>query len=370
MRLTISATAGTARRRLLGALLAASLLAGACGRTQAQSDGGAQPAVAVKLTAVEPTTVQDTTEYVATLRSRRSVTLRPQIDGQIRRIVVRSGDAVRAGDLIMQIDPTKQTATLRSQEAARLARQADLTYARQQYERMQALFAEGVVSRQQLDQARSTLEAAQAQVDSLEAQVREQQVQLRYYRIAAPADGVVGDIPVREGDYVTPQTVLTTIDRNDRLEVYVSVPVERAAGLQLGMPVLIVDRAGATLATSRISFISPQVNDETQSVLVKALVENPGGRLRAEQFIRARIVWGTFQAPVVPTIAVTRLNGQPFIFVAEGRDGSLVARQRAVQLGEIFGNDYVVRKGLEPGERVVTSGMQKLRDGTPITPES
>jgi RND family efflux transporter MFP subunit len=354
----------------LAAILVASALAAACGQTEAASGSAAPPAVPVKLADVEPTTVQDASEYVATLRSRRSITLRPQTDGQIRQIFVRSGDVVKAGAVIMQIDPSRQAASLRSQEATRVARQADLSYARQQYDRMAALFKDGIVARQQLDQARSTLDGAQAQVDALEAQVREQAVQLRYYRITAPADGQVGDIPVREGDYVTPQTTLTTVDRNERLEAYVSVPIERAAGLKLGMPVQIVDRAGATLATSRLFFISPQVNDETQSVLVKAIVDNPGGRLRAEEFVRARVVWGSFEAPVVPVPAVTRLNGQPFLFVAEERDGALVARQRPVQLGPIFGNGYVVRKGIAPGERVVVSGIQKLRDGAPVTPAS
>jgi RND family efflux transporter MFP subunit len=355
--------------RHLGAILVTSALAAACGRTEAASVS-APPAVQVRLAEVEATTVLDTSEYVATLRSRRSITLQPQTDGQIRRIFVRSGDLVKAGAVIMQIDPSQQEASLRSQEATRVARQADLSYARQQHERMAALFEEGVVSRSQLDQARSAHDAARAQADALEAQVNEQTVRLRYYRITAPADGQVGDIPVREGDYVTPQTTLTTIDRNERLEAYVSVPVERAAGLRLGIPVLIVDRSGATLATSRVFFISPQVDDETQSLLVKATVDNPGGRLRAEEFVRARVVWSTYEAPVVPTTAVTRLNGLPFIFVAEGREGALVARQRPVQLGAIFRNDYVVRKGIEPGERVVVSGAQKLRDGAPVAPAS
>jgi RND family efflux transporter MFP subunit len=364
------ATTGTTRLLLLATLLLGSALAAGCDQTQAASSGSTPPAVPVKLVRVEATEVLDTSEYVATLRSRRSITLQPQTDGQIRRIFVRSGDAVRAGDVIMQIDPSRQEASLRSQEATRVARQAELAYARQQHDRMAALFEDGIVSRQQVDQARSTLDAAQAQFDALEAQVREQAVQLRYYRITAPAEGVVGDIPVRQGDYVTPQTRLTTIDRNERLEAYVSVPIERAADLRLGMPMLVVDRAGATLATSRVFFVSPQVDDETQSVLVKALVDNPRGSLRAEQFARARLVWSTYEAPVVPTIAVTRLNGQPFIFVAEERDGTLVARQRPVRLGRISRNDYVVRKGIEPGERVVVSGIQKLRDGAPVTPDS
>lgn len=365
----IAARTGTTRL-LLGILLLSSALAAGCGQTQAATSGGPPPAVAVKLAQVEPTQVQETSEYVASLKSRRSITLQPQTDGQIRRIFVRSGDVVKAGDAIMQIDPSRQEATLRSQEATRIARQADLSYAHQQYERFAALFNEGIVSGQQVDQARATLDAAQAQFDALEAQVREQTVQLRYYRITAPADGEVGDIPVRQGDYVTPQTVLTTIDRNEQLEVYVSVPTERAADLQLGMPLLLVDRTGATLATSRVFFVSPQVDDQTQSVLVKALVDNPRGRLRAEQFTRARIIWSTYEAPVVPTTAVTRLNGQPFVFVAEEQDGTLVARQRPIQLGKVFKSDYVVQKGIEPGDRVVVSGMQKLRDGAPMTPDS
>ncbi|HEY8369621.1 MAG TPA: efflux RND transporter periplasmic adaptor subunit, partial [Thermodesulfobacteriota bacterium] len=219
------------------------------------------------------------------------------------------------------------------------------------------------------DQARSTLDATKADVDALEARVREQAVQLRYFGVTAPSDGIIGDIPVRVGDYVTTSTVLTTLDQNQALEVNVSVPVERAPELAIGMPVLLVDREGKTIATARIGFISPQVNDATQSVLVKTIVENTTGDLRTEQFVRARIVWQTRKGPVVPAAAVTRLNGQPFAFVAEEDGGALVARQRPIEVGTIIGNDYVVLEGIEPGDRVVVSGIQKLRDGAPLAPE-
>lgn len=355
-------------------MLAAVLLAlplAACQRDQAQATGAQAPrGVPVKLATVQETDIQDWTEYVATLKSRRSVTLRPQVDGQIQRIVVRPGARVKAGDPVMQLDASKQAATLRSQEAALVSRRATLEFNRQQHERFSQLFKEGIVSRQQLDQARSTLDATQADVEALEADVREQEVQLRYFRITAPTDGIIGDIPVRQGDYVTTSTVLTTLDQNLALEVNVSVPIERARELKLGMPVLIVDREGKTIATSRITFVSPQVNEGTQSVLVKTTVENATGDLRTEQFVRARIVWETRKGPVVPTAAVTRLNGQPFAFVAEEDKGGLLARQRPIEVGHIVGNDYVVLKGIEPGDRVVVSGIQKLADGTPLAPES
>ena len=354
---------------LCAALLLTTFLA-ACQREPVQATGAGTPAgVPVRLATVQETDIQDWTEYVATLKSRRSVALRPQVDGRIERILVQPGAQVKAGDPVLQLDASKQQAALRAEQAALVSRRATLEFDRQQYERLSRLYKEGVVSRQQLDQARSTLDATKADVDALEARVREQAVQLRYFGVTAPSDGIIGDIPVRVGDYVTTSTVLTTLDQNQALEVNVSVPVERAPELAIGMPVLLVDREGKTIATARIGFISPQVNDATQSVLVKTIVENTTGDLRTEQFVRARIVWQTRKGPVVPAAAVTRLNGQPFAFVAEEDGGALVARQRPIEVGTIIGNDYVVLEGIEPGDRVVVSGIQKLRDGAPLAPE-
>jgi RND family efflux transporter MFP subunit len=153
------------------------------------------------------------------------------------------------------------------------------------------------------------------------------------------------------------------------MEAYVSVPVERAPQLQLGMPVRIVDSTGSVIGESRITFISPQVDDQTQTVLVKAGIANTG-TLRPAQFIRARVVWGTQRTPTVPVLSVSRISGQYFAFVAEAEKDSLVARQRPVKVGEIVGNDYVVREGIKEGDRVIVSGTQFLRDGVPVSPQS
>ncbi len=356
-------------RLLLCSVLALWGLASACDRAPAPAAERAPRGVPVKIAEVRSAEIQETSEYVATLRSRRTVTVLPQVSGRLKEIFVRSGDAVRAGQPLMQIDPAEQEAAVRSQEASRLSRQAALQYAREQYERMKTLFAQGIVSRQQLDQAKSDLDARQAEVDALEAQVRQARVLLQYFRVTAPVDGIVGDIPVREGDYVTTSTTLTSVGQNRTLEVYISVPIERAAALRLGMPVLLVDGAGKVIAGSRVTFIAPQVDDATQSVLVKAVIDNPDGNLRTEQFVRARVVWGARTGPVIPALAVVRVGGQTFAFVVEGRDGSLVARQRPIRVGELVGNDYVVLDGLKPGERIVVSGIQRLADGAPVIPE-
>jgi RND family efflux transporter MFP subunit len=167
---------------------------------------------------------------------------------------------------------------------------------------------------------------------------------------------------------VSSQTELTTIEQNDTLEVYVNVPVERSADLRSGLPIRVVSSDGSeTLAVTTINFISPSV-DEGQSILVKGAVRNPDGALRSSQFVRARILWKTAEGLVVPVTAVARISGQYFVFVAEGADGKLVARQRGIRVGPIVGDAYPVLEGLKPGDRVVVSGGQKLVDGAPIAP--
>jgi RND family efflux transporter MFP subunit len=328
------------------------------------------PAMPVKIEVARSVAVDDSSEYVATLKSRGSAAIMPQVEGHITRIFVRSGARVAAGEPLMQIDPAKQQATVNSQEDTRAAKQAALQYAKQQYARVQGLKSSGVISQQELDQAKSALDAAEADLRSVEAQVREQQAQLRYYRVTAPAAGIVGDIPVRVGDRVTVGTLLTTVDSPGIMEAYLSVPVERAAQLQPGLPVRLLDSTGNVLAESHVAFISPQVDDQTQTVLVKAGIANPTGALRPAQFIRARLVWGTRDGPVVPVLAVSRISGQYFAFVAEQEKDGLVARQRPVKVGEIVGNDYVVLEGIKEGDRVIVSGTQFLRDGVPVSPQT
>ena len=110
------------------------------------------------------------------------------------------------------------------------------------------------------------------------------------------------------------------------------------------------------------------MDDQTQTVLVKGQVRNPDASLRASQFVRARIIWKTVDGLLIPVTAIARINGQFFAFVAEDAGGKLVAHQRALKVGPIVGDDYVVLSGIKAGERVVVSGVQKLTDGVPIAP--
>ena len=112
--------------------------------------------------------------------------------------------------------------------------------------------------------------------------------------------------------------------------------------------------------------MAPRVDDATQTVLAKSLLRNVPAGTRVQQFVKARIVWRNEPALTVPVVSVLRIGGQYFSYVAEPSGQGLVAKQRAVQLGEVIGNDYVVQGGLKPGERVIVSGVQKIGDGMPV----
>jgi RND family efflux transporter MFP subunit len=358
-----------ARAALLSTLSLAAM-ATSCGRESANTaQGQGPPSIPVKVQITQTVPVNDTTEYVATLRSRDSAVIMPQVEGQITEIYVHSGDHVAPGTPLMQIDPAHQQAAVKTQEDTLSAKRAELGWDQQQFDRINSLHESGVASKQDLDQAKATLDTAQAQLQALDAQVRQETVQLHYYKVTAPSTGIVGDVPVRVGDRVTTSTVLTTVDKPGSLEAYVYIPVERSAQIRMGLPVQIVDNAGNRVAQSRISFISPQVDNTTQSVLVKASIANSNDKLRTLQFIRARVVWGTHNGPVVPVLAVSRLAGQYFVFVAEEQNGKLVAHQKALQVGDMVGNDYVVREGIKAGDKVIVSGTQFLVDGAPVAPQ-
>jgi RND family efflux transporter MFP subunit len=362
----------TDRERLVPMVAAVFLLTASlgCGGNSAKgAQAQSPPPVPVKLEVAKNIPVNDTSEYVATLKSRDTAVIMPQVEGYITDISVHSGEHVTSGAALMQIDPSKQQATLRSQEDAHAAQVANVQWAQAQYDRTSKLYQGGVASRQEYDQAETALNAAKAQLRALEAQVHEQRVQLHYYKVVSPRTGIVGDVPVRVGDRVTTSTVLTTVDKPGSLEAYIYVPVEKAPDLRPNTPLQIVDGAGKVLAESRITFISPQVDNTTQTVLAKATITNNQDKLRNSQFIRARVVWATNHKPTVPVISVSRIGGQYFVFVAENQNGKLVAHQKAIEVGEIVGNDYVVQRGIEPGDKVIVSGTQFLTDGAPVAPQ-
>jgi RND family efflux transporter MFP subunit len=339
-----------------------------CAKTEAKSPA-AQP-LPVKVETVDLSPVPRTDEYVATIKSRRSASIQPQVDGTLTKILVKSGDHVRTGQVLMTIDPLKQQATLDQQRSTEAQKMATFDYNKTEVERQRGLYEGGVTSKQNYDYAVQAYENSKADLEATKAAVATQERQLAYYNLTAPFNGIVGDVPVHVGDYVSQQTLLTTVDKNAELETYIYIPTERSADIRMGLPVQIVKSSGEPIEKTKIDFISQQVDNALQGVLVKAPVHAPIDRFRNSQLVKARVVWSTAPAPTVPVLAVTRIGGQSFVYVATVGDKGTVAKQRAVTLGDTIGNDYAVISGLNAGDKVIVSGIQFLIDGVPVRPIS
>ena len=386
------------------------------GRGEDAPATAAPPATVVTTEPVESAPVKVSSEFVGALEAQERVILRPEVAGRITQILVEDGDRVSAGTPIVQINPDRSQAVVSGAiadidvaRAARNTAQAELLAAQAdrdsaiaeknlqetEYVRTQTLVDEGALAQQSLDQVVRNRDAAIAQVNAAERRIQAAQANLEEsaavlqraesdaavatddlsdFRVVAPIDGVVGDFPIKLGDYVDIGELLTTLTRNDTMDLRLSIPVERSGELRQGLPVELRTEVGTDpLVVGSISFVSERVENGAQSILAKATFPNPGGVLRDEQFVRATVIWEEEPGLLVPTTAISRVGGQSFVFVmepAEGEGDGYVAAQRPIQLGIIDGNRYEVTSGLDPEDTIVTEGILRLFDGAPITVEA
>ncbi|BBD68971.1 RND family efflux transporter MFP subunit [Nostoc commune NIES-4072] len=383
----------------------------------APSTTNAQPqGVRVKISTVQSGIIEESSDFIASLKSQRSVTLQPRIQGQVTQIFVKPGDPVVQGAAILQVDPTSQAsangsnavpqgflvqlenarATLKSLEAQRPSYVANVQFYQQNYEKFVTLAQEGAVSRQTRNQFGDRLANAKANLDVIDSRIQaqranilqaektlqqaninipNQQGNLQSDKITAPFSGTVGKIAVKVGAKVNTSTQLVNIAQNRPLEVNISVPLQQGPQLRKGMPVEVMNTQGQKLGRSRVFFIAPTASNETQGILIKALFDNPNGQLHADQLVRARVFWNQRPGILIPTTAMTRIGGDTFVYVVETETSpqgvsQQVARQKRVKLGEIKDNNYQVIEGLQPEDKVIISGLLNLRDGVAIVPET
>ncbi len=355
----------------MGGLFLLALAIAGCTKKPTAPAGPAMRAMPVQTVAVTAQPVAESSVYMATIKSRRSTVVSPQVSGVLTAILVHSGNHVKAGQPLMKIDSRQQQAYVASLLAAEREDKALYDYNVIELARQKKLFEAGIISRQAYQQEQQTYASSKASYEAAVESRNTQQQLLDYYTVRAPYAGIVGDIPVHVGDYVSTgssPTLLTTVDENRDLEAYIYVPTVRAAQLRRGLEVDLLDNTGKMLETTNIDFISPQVDSTLQGILVKAPVRPSTPMLRNDEMIEARVVWGTRRLPVVPVLAVVRRSGQPFVYVLRKMDGHFIASETGVTLGQTVGNDYAITSGLSPGEHVIVSSTQFLVNGMPVMP--
>jgi RND family efflux transporter MFP subunit len=402
---------------LLSTVLMMTSIIGGCSQPESPQQT-TQAAIPVEWQKVEPGRVRDVSEFVGTLEASERVDVKPQIQGQVQQILVQPGERVKPGTPIMVLQPdqtapqlegsvvalgntrTTREAAVRQREVARaqlLTAQSDLELAQTNYNRSHYLLSQGAVgqfqfdqSKNNLDTARNRLTTAQEQlqvaevgiaeadgaIQAAQAQVNTNRVNVDFKQILSSMTGIIGDISVKVGDYVTTGQTVTTITQNQALDLRLSIPSGDSAKLRAGLPVELIDpNTKKKIATGSINFISPDVNSQAQSVLVKARFSNQNSQLKNGQFVQARVIWGQSPGILVPVTAVSRTGRQGFVYVittehAGTESAQSVVKQRPVVLGTIQGDQYEIVKGIQSGEEIAVSNILKLRNASPVQPQS
>jgi multidrug efflux pump subunit AcrA (membrane-fusion protein) len=381
-------------------------LCGCANQHNAEMEG-----IPVRTEKIQNQMVSQKTQLVGWMDSRKSVKLFPRVDGYVNKIYVTAGQKVMQGQLMIEIDPTRQQATvastrsevalaaadlekekgqLKSLVAQKYADKAKLDYETIQYARYYYLNQKNVVAQAMVDTADTSRKVAQANVESLNEQIgaqkdviasaqrrleatnsklKEQEAILYYYYIRAPFEGIVGDLPAKEGAYVEQKSNLTTVSQTKPLEINVDVPKVYSQELRNGLDLELVGTDGKVAAHCPIFYVSPIIDPNSQSVLVKATYQNNQGTFRPAQSIEVRIIFSRQLGLTVPTEALYFMVGKPFVFlVSTGKKGEVIAKQCPVSVTSVEENRALIASGLKPGDTVVVSGVQNLFDGAPIKP--
>jgi RND family efflux transporter MFP subunit len=360
---------GAAASLGLVTLLSAAGLLAACGPGEKAQPPRILP---VQTEQAAPALFTDNVDTVSTLESLEDVQLAAQASGRIERLLVRQGDPVAAGQLLLVLDQTQARA-----DVARLEAQVQTNLLN--YRRYEYLVRQGAASAFQRDEFRQQFISARQELIARRAD-------LAFRDLRAPISGIVGDVQVKQGDVIQAGAPFTRIIRNDRLVARVDVPAVYSARLRVGQPVILMDPAsGRPLAEAPVRSIDPGVVPGTQALLAKAEFDNPKGVLRNGLRTRTRLVLDARRQLSVPFAAVTQISGQSFVFEVgsladlEARPGradlaalrklpagTSFALQTPVQLGPLQRDRYPVLSGLPATATVITSNLIGLRHGSPV----
>lgn len=330
------------------------------GAARAGGGAGAGGPASVEVTRVKTARLQDDAQAVGSLRSRQSVTLKPETAGRVSRIAFADGARVRRGQLLVQLDDTLQRAEL-SQA------QAQLSIARANLKRNEELLAQNFVAARVVDESRATLQVAEAQVALADAR-------LQRMRITAPFDGTLGLRSINLGQYVKDGDDLVNLEDTSKLTVDFRLPERYQNQLAPGQNVQVqLDALPGKQYEARVLAVDPLLDANGRSISVRAeMPATQGDGLRPGMFARVLIVFSVNdRALVVPEEALVPQGGRQYVYVldeqGQGDARKRVSRRVEVELGVRRGADAQITKGLKEGDTVVVAGQQRLqRDGTVV----
>jgi membrane fusion protein (multidrug efflux system) len=362
---------------IAAAAIAATLVGSAC-RTAAPTS----PQPTVLVTAVIQRDIPIYSEWVGTTVGFVDAQIRARVQGYLLRQNYEDGHQVKTGQLLFQIDDRDYKAALDQALGALARQQATLRKNQLDLARYKPLAAEGAVSRQELDDATQATHESQAEVESAQAAVETARLNLGWTQVLSPIDGVAGIAPVQVGDLVTPSTVLTSVSQIDPIKV--SFPISEQEYLRAANQIKEHQQTGRAKDEPDLELIlgdgslykypghfydvNRQVDIQTGTIEVQGLFPNPDALLRPGQYAKVRAATQTRRhALLVPQRAVQETQGEYQVAVV-GADNTVA--MRTVKPGDRIGSLWIVNEGLNPGERVITEGLQKVKDGMEVVPQA
>lgn len=354
-----------------GAILALS----ACGNDQAQNAAAMQmPPPAVEVETLQTTTLELTDLLPARVSAFRSAEIRPQVNGIITKRYFEEGATVKAGDKLYQIDPSLYEATLASAKAQLAVADANAHAAKVKADRYAKLIKQKAISDQELVDAEAAAKQANAQVQAAKAAVRTAEVNVSYTEIKAPISGIISRSSITEGALVSAQqaTPLTVIRQLTPAYVDIQRPAAELMSMRdssLSRTVTIELDDGTEFAEAgKLQFSDVGVDPSTGTVNVRALFDNKEGHLLPGMFVRAKVPSSRIEdALLVPQKAVTRqANSVTTVFVVNDNNE---VEMRVIAVTRAVGSHWIVKTGLQAGERVIVNGLMKVQNGIVVAPE-
>jgi len=353
------------------------LIIAACGNPQQQPKQGPPPAVFVTVQEVKDTAVVYRDEYPGTVTALNQVNITAQVSGYLTGIYFKDGDRVHKGQKLYSIDAQVYDANYQNAIANLQVQEANLVKAQKDADRYHELDKHDAIAKQQVDNADAALEASKKQVAAAKATVNSVQTNVRYTTIYSPFDGVIGISQVKIGTAVVAgQTQLNVVSTDNPIAVDFAVQqgeIYRFAKLQQKGPnakdstfTIAFDR-DVYPANGYISLLDRAVDPQTGMIKARLVFVNDKGLLKAGMNTTVRVLNNASnQSLVIPNKAVTEQLGEFFVYVVG--DSSKVS-QHKVQLGKLLGGNIIVKDGIKAGDKIVTQGVQNLREGSVITTE-
>jgi membrane fusion protein, multidrug efflux system len=368
--------------RFLPALGVAAIALTGCERQKAPPLAAAAPPQVVVAT-VERRDAPIVREWIGSLDGSANVDVRARVQGYVQEEAFKEGTRVKAGDLLLRIDPRPLEAALAQAKAELAQAVASQQKAELDQQRQAQLFSKKINSQQDYDNAVQANLAAKATVEAGRAAVRQADLNLSFATITSPIDGIVGRTDFTVGDFVAaggtgaPVTTVSTVDpiklvfsvsEKDYLEAGERIAALLAKPLDQRPATAELIRADGKVHPQKGRFLAADraVDAKTGTIRISMLFPNPGNLLRPGQYARVRLqVAERTGVVLIPQRAVQEVQGKNFVWVVD--DANKVS-QRGVTVGPRLGSDWLIEEGLKPGERIVVEGLQKVRQGAPVQP--